>query len=162
MVIWQAKTSDVASDGRGRTDRLNLQHCLAAFLTPKDRLHFAICRSLAHLKALVNLIACRECFDISGFSSPLIFFFSTLTWLQRLDCDGRGVVPQSLPHLAELAVAELAQELQARPLDLPLVARQVREALRVRLANLEERKKEWLSSSMAIGKRSSSKGGLTD
>ena len=44
-----------------------------------------------------------------------------LTWLQSLDGHWRGVVPDSLPHLSELTVAELLHELEAVPVDLPLV-----------------------------------------
>ena len=44
-----------------------------------------------------------------------------LTWLQSLDGHRRGVVPDSLPDLPELTVAELLHELEAVPVDLPLV-----------------------------------------
>ena len=43
------------------------------------------------------------------------------TWLQSLDGDWRGVVPDSLPDLPELTVAELLHELEAVPVNLPLV-----------------------------------------
>ena len=58
------------------------------------------------------------------------------TCFERLDGDRRGVVPQSLPDLSELSVSEAALELEAAPLDLPLVARVVREVGRRRFVNL--------------------------
>ena len=60
------------------------------------------------------------------------------TWLQSLDCDWRGVVPDSLPDLPELTVAELLHELEAVPVDLPLVPRVVAQVGRDRLLNLNK------------------------
>lgn len=49
------------------------------------------------------------------------------TWLERFDCYRRRIVPQTFPHFPELAVAELPDELQAGPLDFPLVSGRVRQ-----------------------------------
>ena len=61
-----------------------------------------------------------------------------LTWLQSLDGHWRGVVPDSLPDLPELAVSELLHELEAVPVDLPLVPRVVAQVGRDRLLNLNK------------------------
>ena len=66
-------------------------------------------------------------------------FVVIITRLERLDGHWRGVVPEPLPDLSELAVAQLAHELEAGPLDLPLVPRRVGEALRIRLVDLERK-----------------------
>ena len=47
--------------------------------------------------------------------------YPLFTWLQSLDGHWRCVVPDSLPDLPELTVAELLHELEAVPVDLPLV-----------------------------------------
>jgi hypothetical protein len=47
--------------------------------------------------------------------------------LETLDCHRCGVVPESFPDFSELAVTQLADELQARPVDLPLIASRVRQ-----------------------------------
>ena len=61
------------------------------------------------------------------------------TWLQSLDGDWRGVVPDSLPDLPELTVAELLHELEAVPVNLPLVPRVVTQVRRDRLLDLDRR-----------------------
>ena len=58
------------------------------------------------------------------------------TCLECFDGDGCGVVPQSFPDLPKLSVAKLPDELQAGPVDLPVVPSVVREAVRGRLLNL--------------------------
>ena len=59
-----------------------------------------------------------------------------LTCFERLDGDRGGVVPQSLPDLSELPVAETSLELEAAPLDLPLIPSIVREVSRRRFVDL--------------------------
>ena len=60
------------------------------------------------------------------------------TWLESLDGHRRGVVPDSLPDLPELTVAELLEELEAVPVDLPLVPGVVAQVGRDRLLNLNK------------------------
>ena len=62
-----------------------------------------------------------------------------LTWLESLDGHRRGVVPDSLPHLSELAMAEFLEELEAVPVNLPLVPRVVTQVRRDRLLDLDRR-----------------------
>jgi hypothetical protein len=59
-----------------------------------------------------------------------------LTGLESLDGNRGGVVPEPLPDLPELSVAELADKLEAGPLNLPLVPRVVRQVRRHWLLNL--------------------------
>lgn len=59
-----------------------------------------------------------------------------LTGLESFDGDRRGVVPESLPHLAELSVAKLAHKLEWRAVDLPLVTSVVGQTRRDWLLNL--------------------------
>lgn len=56
--------------------------------------------------------------------------------LEGLDRYRGGVVPQTLPDLAELALAEFPQEFQRRTVDLPLVPRTVTQALGYGFLNL--------------------------
>ena len=58
------------------------------------------------------------------------------TCLEGFDGDGSRVVPQSLPDLPKLAVAKLPDELQAGPVDLPVVPGVVRQTVCGRLLNL--------------------------
>ena len=60
-----------------------------------------------------------------------------LTWFECFDSHRRGRVPQSLPYLSKLSVAQFPCELEARPLDLPLVAGRVREVGSGRLVDLD-------------------------
>ena len=60
------------------------------------------------------------------------------TCLECFDGDGRCVVPQSLPNLPKLAVTELPDELQAGPVDFPVVAGVVRQTVRGWLLDLGE------------------------
>ena len=62
-----------------------------------------------------------------------------LTWLECLDGDRCRVVPDSLPDLPELAVSELLDELEAVPVNLPLVPRVVAQVCRNWLLNLERK-----------------------
>ena len=66
-------------------------------------------------------------------------FLVPLTWFERLDGDWGGVVPETLPDLAELPVAQLADEFEARAFDLPLVTGRVGQALRRGLVNLKKK-----------------------
>ena len=83
----------------------------------------------------------------SPFSSTLLtwvaiiaFTFQPfLTCLQGLDGDRGGVVPKSLPHFSKLAVAKLSHELEAGPLDLPLVPRVVGQVGSHRLLEVDAR-----------------------
>ena len=52
------------------------------------------------------------------------------TCLQGLNCNWGGVVPKALPHLSELAMAEFLEELEAVPVNLPLVPRVVTQVRR--------------------------------
>ena len=70
----------------------------------------------------------KQCFPMCG------------TCLECFDGDGRCVVPQSLPNLPKLAVTELPDELQAGPVDLPVVPRVVRQSIRGRLLDLRRGK----------------------
>lgn len=56
--------------------------------------------------------------------------------LEGLDRHWRGVVPQTLPHLTELAVTQFAHELQGGPVDFPLISGAVGQALRHWLLDL--------------------------
>lgn len=58
--------------------------------------------------------------------------------LQRLYGDGRRVVPLALPHLPELAVAQLSDEFEGSAVDLPLVACPVRQTFRLRFLHLQD------------------------
>ena len=58
------------------------------------------------------------------------------TCLECFDGDRCCVVPQSLPDLPKLAVPELPDELQAGPVDLPVVPSVVRQPVRGWLLNL--------------------------
>ena len=61
----------------------------------------------------------------------------SFTCLECLDGYGGGIVPESLPHLAELSVAQLPHKLEAGALYLPLVPRVVTQVRGRRLLNLE-------------------------
>ena len=61
------------------------------------------------------------------------------TWLEGLDGDRSGVVPDSLPDLTELAVSELLDELEAVSVNLPLVPRVVAQVCRHGLLNLKRK-----------------------
>ena len=61
-----------------------------------------------------------------------------LTGFESFDGDGRGVVPEALPNLAELAVTQLPDELEAGAVDLPVVPRVVAQPVRGRLLDLRE------------------------
>ena len=63
--------------------------------------------------------------------------FFLLTGFESFDGDGRCVVPTALPDLAELAVAQLSNELEAGALNLPLVPGLVREVRRNRFVDLK-------------------------
>lgn len=58
--------------------------------------------------------------------------------LEGLDGDAGRVVPESLPDLAELALAELADELEGGLVDLPLVPGAMAQALGHRFLHLDE------------------------
>lgn len=62
-----------------------------------------------------------------------------VTWLECLDGDRSGVVPDSLPDLPKLAVSELLDELEAVPVDFPLVPRVVAQVCRHWLLNLNRK-----------------------
>ena len=62
------------------------------------------------------------------------------TWFQGLDGHRCCVVPYALPDLPELAVAQLSDELEAVPIDLPLVASVVRQVGSDWLVHLNSRK----------------------
>ena len=76
---------------------------------------------------------------ISIVTDVLINFPHLFTWLECLDGDRCCVVPDSLPDLPELAVSELLDELEAVPVDLPLVPRVVAQVCRHWLLNLQEK-----------------------
>ena len=61
------------------------------------------------------------------------------TCLQGLNCNWGGVVPKALPHLSELAMAKFPHELEAGPLDLPLVPRVVGQVGRNGLLQVDAR-----------------------
>ena len=68
-----------------------------------------------------------------------ILIIIAYTWLEGLDGDRGGVVPDSLPDLPELSVSELLDELEAVPVNLPLVPRVVAQVCRHWLLNLERK-----------------------
>lgn len=61
------------------------------------------------------------------------------TRLQCLDRNWCRIVPQALPHIAELPRAKLSHKLQGAPIDLPLVTCPVRQSLRHRFLDLQTR-----------------------
>ena len=75
---------------------------------------------------------------ITRYTSRSVGTSDLLTWLESLNGHGRGVVPDSLPHLPELTVAELLEELEAVPVDLPLVPRVVTQVRRHGLLDLNK------------------------
>jgi hypothetical protein len=58
--------------------------------------------------------------------------------LETLDGDRGCVVPEPFPDFAELAVTQLADELEARSVDLPLVAGRVRQVGSHRFLDLKK------------------------
>ena len=62
-----------------------------------------------------------------------------LTGFESFDGDRRGVVPEALPHLPELPVPELPDELETGAVDLPVVPRVVAQPVRGGLLDLRER-----------------------
>jgi hypothetical protein len=83
------------------------------------------------------------CLSLHYYGNALIYQYLTvivqnpwLTWFQRLDSNGGGVVPETLPHLTKLPVSQFADELQGTAFDLPLVSCTVRQAAGHGLLNL--------------------------
>ena len=60
------------------------------------------------------------------------------TWFECLDSHWSRVIPDALPDLSELAVAELSDELQAVAVDLPLVSGVVGQVGGHRFVNLKK------------------------
>ena len=76
---------------------------------------------------------------ITRYTSRSVGTTDLLTWLESLDGDGCGVVPDALPHLPELAVPQLLDELEAVAVNLPLVPRVVRQVRRHGLLDLKQK-----------------------